>query len=233
MRSGGELPTTSQPTPATLIETYERALEEGEEVVAVMAGSTLSGTFQAAEAAAARIDGSRVHLCDSLAASLLQGLMVLKAAELAELGEDPTHIVAELRRVRAQSGLLFTVATLDRLLASGRVSRGTAFVGRLLDLKPILGLRPDGSVVRFGAALGVDRAREALLRVLREQIPEDVEKVRFGVLQVGVSEIVAEVEEKLRAEYGEHVEILSAPVTPVIATHLGIGTLGVVFLVED
>jgi hypothetical protein len=233
MRRGGSLPTTSQPAPAQFLETFGRALEEGEAVVGVLASSTLSGTFRSAEAAAARVEGGKIHLVDSLGASLLQGLLVLKAAELAELGQAPTQIVEELRRVRANSGLLFTVATLERLMASGRVGRGRALVGRLLALKPILGLGPDGAVVRFGKALGVNRARAELLRILRRQIPRTAEKVRFGIVQVGVPEIVEEISLHLKAEYGPDVEILSAPATPVIATHIGIGAWGVVYLVED
>lgn len=233
LRGGGELPTTSQPTPADFIENFERALEEGETVVGVLAGSTLSGTFQAAEAAADRVEGGEILLFDSLGASLLQGLIVLKAAELAELGHPPAEIMAELARVRAQSGLLFTIATFDRLIASGRVGRGQALVGRLLALKPILGLDASGKVQRYGQALGLERARGELLRVLREHIPMGVHKVRFGVVQVGMPEIVESVSEQLRAEYGRHVEILSAPATPVIATHIGIGTLGVAYIVED
>jgi len=233
LRVGGALPTTSQPTQAQLSETYARALEEGEAVVGVLAGSTLSGTFQSAEAAAARVEGGAIHLVDSLGASLLQGLLVLKATELAELGQAPTDIVAELRRIRANSGLLFTVATFERLIASGRVGRGQAMVGRILALKPIIGLSPEGAVVRFGQALGQQRARVELLRILKEQVPQDVKKVRFGVVHVGIPEIVEEVSSVLRAEYGRDVEILSAPITPVIATHLGIGAWGVVYLVED
>jgi DegV family protein with EDD domain len=233
MRSGGPLPTTSQPAPVEFVKTFSRALEEGEAVVGVLAGSTLSGTFRSAEAAASRVEGASIHLVDSLSASLLQGLLVLKAAELAELGAAPTDIVTELRRVRAQSGLLFTVATLERLLASGRVSRGQALVGRVLALKPILGLDSDGVVQRYGKALGLTRARYELLRILREQIPQNAKKLRFGIVQVGIPEIVEEISAELRAQYGRDVEILSAPATPVIATHLGIGTWGVAYLVED
>ena len=233
LRAGGALPTTSQPAPAAFLASYERALQEGESVVAVLVSSTLSGTFQAAEAAAARVEGGGIHPVDSLGASLLEGLLVLKAAELAELGHEPSEIVAELRRVRRSSGILFTVATFDRLLASGRVGRGTALVGRILALKPILGLDADGTVLRFGQALGTDRARVELLRILREQISASARKVRFGIIQVGIPEIVDDISELLRTEYGKDVEILSAPATPVIATHVGIGTWGIAYLVED
>ncbi len=233
LRDQGALPTTSQPSPQTFLDTFARALEEGEAVVGVMVGSTLSGTLRSAEAAASRSGQGHVHLVDSLGASLLEGLLVLKAVELAELGWAPKHIVREVRRVRAQSGLLFTVETLDRLLASGRVGRGQAMVGRFLDLKPILGLKPDGSVVAFGKARGSRRARSVLLDVLRRQIPAEAKRVRFGIVQVGAPRVADAIAAELRAAYGEDIEILTAPATPVIATHLGIGAWGVAYMVED
>jgi DegV family protein with EDD domain len=232
LRRADVLPTTSQPAPAAFLDTYARAFEEGEAIVAVLAGSTLTGTLRSAEAAAARITDGPIHFVDSLGVSLLEGLLVLKAAELGELGQSPQEIVRELQSVRARSGLLFTVDTFDRLLASGRVSPGRAFMGRALGLKPILGLRPDGRVAAFAKAWGNTRAKAALLRCLREQIPAGAERVRFGIVHVGIAEIVTEISARLRASYGPHVEILSAAATPVIATHLGIGAWGVAFLVE-
>jgi len=233
LRVGGALPTTSQPAPAAFLDSYARALEEAEAVVAVLVSSTLSGTFAAGELAATRADGGSILVVDSLGASLLQGLLALKAAELAELGTPPAEIVAELKRVRARSGLFFTPGDLDRLVASGRVTRGQALVGRALSLRPIIGLHADGTVARFGTAMGVRRAREAVLAVTREHIPPEARRIRFGIVQVGIPEIVDETTRRLRADYGGHVEVLAAPATPVIATHTGIGTFGIAYLVED
>jgi DegV family protein with EDD domain len=233
LASANELPTTSQPTPASILEAYAAAAEEGEAVVAVLLSSTLSGTIAAAEAAAARFEGAPVRVFDSLGASLLMGLLALKAAELGEVGMSADEIVAELKRIRARSGILFTVRTFERLIASGRVSLGKAMLGRALGLKPILGLTPEGRVEPFGKAFGVERARPALLEVLRAQIPDDVRRVRFGVVHVGIPEIVQPVSEELRRTWGPNVEILTAPATPVISTHLGTGAWGVAYLVED
>ena len=229
----GELPTTSQPAPADFVRTFERAAQEGETIVGVLVASTLSGTFASGQAAAWRFDMAPVHLADSLGASLLQGLLVLKAAELAELGWIPEAIVEELGRVRRQSGLLFTVKTFDRLIASGRVGRGPALVGRLFGIKPILGLTRAGRVSRFGQTVGTVRARGRLLDELRAQIPPGSQRVRFGIVYVGNPEIAKPVAEELRVTYGEHVEVLEAPATPVIATHLGVGAWGVAYMVED
>lgn len=226
------LPTTSQPPAAWFVEGFKRAAEEAEQVVGVILGSSLSGTFASAEAALSSNPDLPVRLMDSLGASLLQGLLVLKAAELAELGEDPDSIVAELDRIRAQSGILFTVDTFDRLLASGRVGQGQALLGTLLNVKPVLSLDRSGTVIPKGKARGRSRVMTVLLDLMAEEIGAKPQRVRFGVVHVGAPEIVAEVRDRLLKRYGS-TEILSAPATPVIATHLGAGAWGVAYLVED
>jgi DegV family protein with EDD domain len=227
------LPTTSQPAPAAFLEAFRMAGEEGEEVVGVFVSSTLSGTIKAAQGAANRVGDVPVRVVDSLGASLLQGLLTLKAAELGEAGWRADRIVEELARIRRQSGVLFTVSTFERLIASGRVGRGRALVGRALGLKPILGMTADGAVVAFGKAFGDRRARPELFRILRAQISVGARQVRFGVIHVGLPDVVQSITAELRAEFGKHVEVLSAPATPVIATHTGLGAWGVAYMVED
>ncbi len=233
MERGGDLPTTSQPPPAAFLEAYRRAAEEAEEVVGVFLGSNLSGTFRSAAAAAYRFQDARVHMVDSMGASLLTGLLVLKATELAELAVPAEEIVSELNRIRRQSGVILSVDRFDRLLASGRVGRGKAWLGTLLGLKPILEVPLDGTpVVPAGKAFGRRRLRTAMLRALRDRVPSHARQLRFGVIHVGRPAIVDEVSSALKEEYGD-VEILSAPATPVLATHTGIGAWAIAYLVED
>lgn len=233
LRSAEALPTTSQPAPQSFLDAYEQAAGEGESVVGIFVSSTLSGTVGAAEVAASRFEGAPIEVVDSLGNSLLEGLLVLKAAELGELGWNAGEIAAELKRIRKRSGILFTVRTFDRLIASGRVGKGKALVGRFLGLKPILGMTAEGRVEAFGKAFGDDRARPELLRIVRDRVPDEVERVRFGVVHVAYPEIVQPVSETLRSIYGPKTEILSGPASPVISTHLGIGAWGVAYMVED
>lgn len=225
------LPTTSQPAPADFLERYRAAAQEGEALVGVIAGSALTGTFHNAEAAARLFQDAPVHLVDSRGASLLEGLLVLKAAELAELGTAPEVIVRELNRIRDQSNILFTVETFDRLLASGRVGRGRAVLGSMLNVKPVLGLDREGKVIPVGKAIGRKRVADLLLEQVVQGVG-DAKKVRFGVVHVGCPEVVKTVTARLRKTFGE-VEVLSAAATPVVATHLGPGAWGVAWLVED
>lgn len=231
LKDGGELPTTSQPPPGAFLEAYRRVAESSEEVLAVLLSSSLSGTFASAEAAASRLD-TPITLVDSLGISLLQGLLVLKAAEMAELAVPPADIAAELARVRRQSSMLFTVDRFDRLLASGRVGRGQAWLGTVLGVKPILSIDLEGKIVPVGKVIGRRRVVPALIRAMTEQIPQGVSRIRFGIIHVARPEIVDQVSELIRARFGD-VEILSSPATPVISTHLGIGGWGAGFIVED
>ena len=232
LASQERLPTTSQPPPASFLEGFKRAAADAEQVVGVVLSSALSGTYASAEAAAAQESDLPIHLADSRAVSLLQGLLVLKATELAEMAMPAEEIVKELNRIRDQSGIMFTIETFDRLLASGRVSRSKAFFGTLLNVKPILSIDREGKVVPRGTAIGRRRVILALLDAMAEDIGRVPETVRFGIVHVGIPEIISEVRELLVARYGE-VEILNAPVTPVIATHIGIGAWGLAYMVED
>jgi fatty acid kinase/fatty acid kinase fatty acid binding subunit len=226
----GERATTSQPPPAAFLEAYRVAGEDGEAVIAIMVGGRLSGTFASAEAAAKRMDGVPVHLFDSRAASLAQGLLVLKACELAELGYGVADILEQLQRIRSRSGILFTVDVFDNLLASGRVGRGQVMIADLLDIKPILGLQSEGTVVPVARVRGRKNVTPRMLREIEERVPRDA-TVRFGVVHVGCEPVARNVEKKLSQRYAA-AEILVAPVTPVLATHLGPGAWGIAYQVE-
>jgi len=226
------LPTTSQAPPGDFLRGFRSAGRDAREVVGVILSGALSGTYGSAESAARLCDDVPVRLVDSRAASLLQGLLVLRAAELAELATPPDEIAGELARIRDRSGLFFTVDRFDRLLASGRVGKGTAWLGGLLGVKPILRLTPDGRVERDGQVLGRKRVLPAVMRRLEAEIPDDAERVRFGVVHVGWPDVVERVSSALRERWGD-VEILTGPATPVISTHIGVGSWAVAYMVED
>lgn len=228
----GEHPTTSQPPPKAFLDAYRSAAEDGEAVLAVVLGSTLSGTFGSAEAAARLVEEFPVVLVDSLGTSLAQGLLVLRATELAELGHAPHAIADELHRIRTQSGILFTVDVFDNLLASGRVGRGQVMIAGLLDIRPILGLDGTGRVVPVTKVRGRRNVADRMLAEVRARVPATAERVRFGVVHVGCEDRADSFAALLRDAFQDP-EIIIAPASPVLATHLGPGAWGVAYQVED
>ena len=227
-----ELPTTSQPTPGEFVRAFRDARQEAHEVVAVLLSSALSGTFQSAAAArkASQVDG--VHLVDSGSASLGVGMLALRAAELAEAGWKGEAIAAELERVRSQSGMLLTVDRYDNLIRSGRVSRGKAWLGGMLDVKPILSLDDRGRVVPVDRVRGQERLVPRVLSLLEKRLVPRPTRVRFGVAHANAPEQAERMRTALLAAWQPR-DVLVSVATAVLGTHVGEGAWGVFYQIED
>ena len=224
-------PTTSQPSPAQLDAAYTRAAETAEEVLGIFVSGALSGTLGQARVAAGRFSGASVAVHDSCSASLGMGFQVLRAAELARRGLGVAEIVSELGRLRETSGLLLTLDTLTYLQRSGRVGKARAFLGNLLDLKPVL------SVDEVGAIMPVDKVRHRaallprVLELLNDRIPQTRKRLRMGVGHVLGSELMDELVTALQRRYSPD-DILVRPTTGVISAHTGPGAWAVFYQAE-
>ena len=232
LRAARQLPTTSQPTPADFVRVFRSALEEADEVVAVLLGSALSGTYQAAQAAIRAAGLERIHLVDSKAASLCLGLLALRGAELAESGWRATDIARELERIRTQSGVYLTVDTYDNLIRSGRVSRGKAWLAGMLDVRPILGLDLDGRIVPVDRVRGREALVSRMLALVEKNLTPRPRVVRFGVAHVEAPEVAERIRTALVAAFAPR-DCFVALATGVLGTHVGPGAWAVCWQVKD
>jgi uncharacterized protein len=232
LRASDELPTTSQPAPADFIQAFRDAAHEGEEVVAVLLGSSLSGTYNAAQAAIRAANLQGVHLVDSRSASLGVGLLALRGAELAASGWTGSRIAEELRRIRVNSGMLLTVARYDNLLRSGRISRGKAWLAGMLDVKPILSFDPEGKVVPIERVRGRENVESRVLALLDQRLTPRPRVVRFGVAHADAPEVAQRIRAALVERYQPR-DCLVSLATGVLGTHVGPGAWGVFYQVED
>jgi DAK2 domain fusion protein YloV len=232
LRASRDLPTTSQPSPADFVRVLRDARSEAEEVVAVLLSAGLSGTFASAQAAVRAAGLSGVHLVDSRSASLGVGLLALRGAELAESGWGGAAIARELERVRRQSGMLLTVDRYDNLLRSGRVSRGKAWLGSVLDVKPVLSLDPEGRVVPMDRVRGREQLMPRVLALLDRRLTPKPAVVRFGVAHTGAPDTAERVRTALLAAYQPRDCFLTLA-TGVLGTHVGEGAWAIFYQVED
>ncbi len=232
LKSSPTPPTTSQPTPAQFTEAFAHARAGADEVVVVLLSSALSGTYQSAEAARRGFLPGGIHLVDSRSASFGVGLLALRGAELADAGWPAAAIARELERVRSQAGMFFTVATLEYLLRSGRVSRLQAWLGGLLDMKPILSLDREGRAVAAARVRGQENLLPRLLRLLDAALPSPRECLRLAVAHADAPEVAERVRAALETRYGAP-DVIVAPVTGVLAAHAGPGAWGVFYQVDD
>jgi DegV family protein with EDD domain len=229
---GAPLPTTSQPTPGEFEQRLREALDRGaEELLGVFVSSVLSGTYDSGAAAMRRFKGVAGEAVDSRSGSLGVGLLIARAVELLDDGWGLSEVAAELRRIRDRSNVLFTVDTFDYLLRSGRVSRAKAWLGGLLDYKPILTVGDDGRIVPAGKARGRDGVTARVLSLLDQELA-GARRYRLGVIHFAVPDVAEQLVQALRTRYSP-VEILSGPVTAAIAVHTGPGAWAVAYQVED
>jgi DegV family protein with EDD domain len=223
LASSAQLPTTSQPTPGDFLAAYEQ-LAGYERVLVLPIASTLSGTSQSAQTAAAMEGSGRVRVLDSRTASAAIAMLAMAVQRRLERGTTDEEVDALVERYTREAGLLFTVSTLDYLARGGRIGKAAAFAGNLLNVKPILAIE-DGEVVPVKRVRGNHKAFLAFQEAFEAGTTDDPS------LRVGIAHAAAP--ERLRAltELVEHVRpraTIELPTTlgPVVGTHAGPGTVG-------
>jgi DegV family protein with EDD domain len=224
--------TTSQPTPRAFIDAYESGLARGAEaILGIYISSHISGTYGTGAAALRGMEGVEGIALDSGSGSLGTGLLAVRAVELLDQGMDLEDVVRELKRVRDQSNVFFSVDTMEYLLRSGRVSRAKAWFGGMLDLKPILSFAEDRRLAAVGRGRGMDAVRDRVFDLLDERLIE-AERYRFGVVHFAAEEWMHHIVDELNRRY-EPLEILCGPPSSAIGVHVGPGAWALAYQIED
>ena len=162
--AGDGVPRSSQPAVADLVQTYRRLLECRDGVVSVHIAAALSGTVQAARAAAREVDPERIRVIDSCSVSVGAGLLVEAVGEAITSGADLDEVERIAERVKREIKVFGAVKSLDFAVRGGRVSPRLAKSMDRLHLSPIIALDETGKAGRAGAALGFDRALNTIVR---------------------------------------------------------------------
>ena len=230
LRSGGELPTTSQPSVGDFLTVYEPLIERGDDIVSIHLSGGISGTVGAAEQARQAliergVDSNRVVVIDSRTGCAGHGFMALAAAN-AEGGL--AEKVAAARALREDLQLLVAVDTLEFLRRGGRIGAARAWIGATLKVKPILTI--DGEMQPIERVRTSTRVFERLVDHLQQRKDDGCDE--FGVQHTNAPDVAQRLAERGREIYGTDPVILSE-IGPVIGTHTGPGLLGVAGLRSD
>lgn len=218
-----ELPKTSQPAIGEFVELFEKLSAEYDAVISIHLSSGISGTFQGAITAGNMVDNIQVHAFDSEISCMVQGFYALEAAKLALEGKDAKEIMDRLHEMKQTMRAYFMVDDLSHLQRGGRLSSAQAFVGSLLQVKPILHFE-DKKIVPFEKI----RTRKKAVNRLVELLKEDAEKgmpMMATVIHANRPEDAEELKQTIETEF-PNVEVIISYFGPVIGTHLGEGSLG-------
>ena len=224
MESGSK-PTTSQINVGQFEDVFRQYAQEGTAVLYVAFASALSGTYQSAVMAREMVledyPEAIITILDTKAASMGEGLLVMKAVEARAAGQSLEQTAALLQSLVPRVKTYFLVDDLNHLMRGGRISKAAALMGSLVNIKPIIAVTADGSLDSVAKVRGKKKAQAEVVRMTLETISESLVVIAYA----GEKEVAENVKEQLLAS-GQVTEVLILPLGPVISTHTGPGTLG-------
>lgn len=231
-------PTTAMPSPAKFLELMEKALEDGfNEILCICMSSGTSGSYQSAMIAKEMFcdqhdeTQARVHVVDSLCMSHGSGYLILKSAIFRENGMSFDELIEFNETFKKNIKHFLSVDDLDNLIRSGRLTNASAFIGKLLKIKPIMSMR-DGK----GAIVAKERGRKMVLdhyiREFNRRI--DLEMTDFVIVGYTSDQSVAEnLKERIFAETEFKGEMYIMQMGVSVGVHVGLGGLSMYFIEKD
>jgi DegV family protein with EDD domain len=223
------LPTTSQPTSAMFEDVFREHVEAGRAVVCLTIMSLLSGTINAATAAARQFPQAEIHVVDSATVSGGLALQTMHAADLARDGCDAAEILAALARDRDVERGYATLPDLSHAVRTGRISRAQAFIGSLVKIVPVL--RIDGGRVEEEARVRTfARAQETMVAAASRDA-NAAPGARVCVIHTRAAELAAALGARLQERIVTELRSFDVfEAGPVIGTHAGPGAVGIFVL---
>lgn len=223
-----KLPTTSQATPGIFVEIFEKELSKGNEILGILISSKFSGTYDSAVMAKNMIGSDKIHLIDSQTACLGQCLLILEAAKLIKEGLNIVEITEKLEKIKPKISIYAGVDTLKYLEKGGRLSKGAAMVGTLLNIKPII--RVKSSIIE---SIDKVRGKNKVFKWLDDFIDSNVnpQNKTVAVYYSVNKEIAIELKNLLLEKYKAK-DVFLGEIGPVIGTHVGPNAIAIGFI-ED
>ena len=228
----GELPKSQANNPAVIREKFEKILKEGKNILHIAFSSALSGScnnvIMTANELLEDYPDRKIMVFDSLNASLGEGVSVYRAVELWKAGKTMEEVYDVLMEERDHVNVSFTVNDLYHLQRGGRVSKTTAVVGSLVNIKPILAVTSTGELKSDGTVRGRKKSLKTLVARLQESLDlEEYGKDRMVAVLHGDCIDDAKAVADMVRELGFS-NIVINDVSPSIGTHAGPGVVGLI-----
>ena len=230
----GNIPKTSQVNPDEAKEVLLKLLEKSNEILYIAFSSGLSGTYNSGRLAAEEImeedKNAKIVVVDSKCASLGEGLLVHKAVQMRDNGKSFEETCEWVKEHAKNMIHLFTVDDLNHLFRGGRVSRSAAFIGTVLNIKPVLHVDDEGRLIPLCKERGRKKSLLKLVDMMGEQLGSYDKKNDIIFISHGDCIEDAEfVRDEVEKRYGIK-DCLINFIGPTIGAHAGPGTVALFFM---
>ena len=230
----GAVPKTQALNPENYKDVLEPYFAAGEDVLYISFSHAMSGTFAQLDAALSELKqkypNRKCTVFDTKSISLGTGIQVKAAAELKNKGASDEEIISFLNDFTNRVAVYFVVDDLMHLKRGGRLSAASAAVGTLLSVKPVLTTNSQGGLSVLEKVSG----RKKAVRSLCEKVARTITDYNYPVyvLDADCKEDGDELAARIKARRPE-ADIVRQTVGPVIGSHCGPGTLGVIFIADE
>lgn len=229
MRAGG-ITHTSQITPYFYQQIFKREAQAGHDILYISLSGGLSSTYSSAVTAAEEIEeefeGLKIEVVDSLAATGGMGLLLMMAVRAKNDGVSLSENAASLREKAGKVCHWFLVDDLVYLRRGGRISAATAVAGAVLNIKPILKIADDGTLISIAKKRGLNKAAAFLTDCYKASVDTGISNDVIIAHADNESEAAAAKERILAINPNASVQICG--LGPVIGAHTGPGMMAVI-----
>ncbi len=226
----GERPKTSQINPENFVESFKPVVERGESILYIAFSSELSGTYQSAVIARDTLlddyPEADITIIDTHAASYGLGMIVESASDDMKDGLSDEEVIKNVEKNVKNIRHFFTVNDLDYLAKGGRLSKGSAFLGGLLNIKPLLHVE-DGKLVPLEKHRGIKKVYKSMI----EHINDDKITGKIHIAQSNALDSAELLKKKILEETEVKVVNISM-IGPTISSHTGNGTVAMFYFNE-
>ena len=232
----GEVPITASLSTPNYIEYFEPVLAEGKDILFIafshQLSSTINNIFEAKEILLKKYPERSIEVVDTLTISLPESLLILKAHEMYRDGAAMADIVKWLEDNKLFAQVFITVDSLVYLKRGGRVSGVQAFMGTVLDLKPVLTVTKEGKLIAIDKTKGRKKALRTIVANVKENILNAGEQ-EVAIIHADVDSEAAQLKKLLMEEIPEIKAVNIYFIGEVIGAHAGPGTIGVAFMGKE
>lgn len=221
--NGSEI-STSQPSPADVMDLWNDILKEYDEIIHIPMSSGLSSSCETAMVLAQKYDG-RVAVVDNGRISVTLKQAVMDAIKLVEEGKNTEEIVRVLEENKLEARIFITVDTLQYLKKGGRVTPAAAAIGTVLNIKPVLEIR-DEKIGSFAKVRGWHQAKKTMFEAMKKELAESFadKVVKIDIAYTCSKDEVEKYLEETK-EYFPGYEVETTPLSLSVATHIGPGAM--------
>ncbi len=226
---------TSMPSPSEYSNIIEEAVEAGcKEILCICMSSGTSGSYQSAELAKGYYydehenSDIKIHVVDSTCMSHGSGWLVLKSCMMREEGATFEELVEWNEKHKSLVKHFLSVDDLDHLIRSGRLTNSSAFIGKILKIKPIMTMKKTR-----GAIVAKERGRKKVLKFYVNELIRRIDKDHTDFIIIGYTSDIKyaeNLEERIRRETDYNHKIYIMQMGVAVGAHVGLGAVSIFFM---